>query len=59
MKRILVALAVVLAPAPAFADITAFLGVNPTPLSRPVKGFAVGLGWLIVGFEFEYADTRD
>jgi opacity protein-like surface antigen len=59
MKRILVALAIVLAPAPAFADITAFLGVNPTPLTRPVKGFAVGMGLLIVGFEFEYADTSD
>jgi opacity protein-like surface antigen len=59
MKRILVALAIVLAPAPAFADITAFLGVNPTPLSRPVKGFAVGMGLLVVGFEFEYADTSD
>jgi opacity protein-like surface antigen len=59
MKRILVALAIVLAPAPAFADITAFLGVNPTPLSRPVKGAAVGVGLLVVGFEFEYADTSD
>jgi opacity protein-like surface antigen len=59
MKRILVALAIVLTPAPAFADITAFLGVNPTPSSRPVKGAAVGVGLLIVGFEFEYADTSD
>jgi opacity protein-like surface antigen len=59
MKRILVALAIVLAPAPVFADITAFVGVNPTPLSRPVKGFAVGMGLLVVGFEFEYADTSD
>ena len=39
----------------ASADITAFLGVNPTPTNRPVKGFAVGAGLLIVGFEFEYA----
>jgi opacity protein-like surface antigen len=59
MKRIALALAIVLAPAPAFADITAFLGINPTPLSRPVKGFAVGIGLLIVAFEFEYADTSD
>ncbi len=60
MKRIapLMLLALLL-PAPAFADITAFLGVNPTPLTRPVKGFAVGMGLLIVGFEFEYADTSD
>ncbi len=59
MKRILVALAIVLAPAPAFADITAFLGVNPTPVSRPVKGFAAGIGLVIVGFEFEYASTSE
>ena len=43
MKRILVALCSSCSvPAPAFADITAFLGVNPTPVSRPVRGFAVG-----------------
>lgn len=48
-----------LAPAPAFADITAFLGVNPTPTNRPVKGFAAGIGLLVVGFEFEYADTSE
>ena len=52
-------LAALLLPSQAFADITAFLGVNPTPLSRPVKGLAVGVGLLIVGFEFEYADTSD
>ena len=46
-------------PSHAFADITAFLGVNPTPLSRPVKGLAVGVGLLVVGFEFEYSDTSD
>src|SRR5688500_10908717 len=52
-------LAALLLPSRAFADITAFLGVNPTPLSRPVKGLAVGVGLLVVGFEFEYADTSD
>ena len=44
-------------PAHASADITAFLGVNPTPENRPVRGFAVGAGLLIVGFEFEYSST--
>jgi opacity protein-like surface antigen len=46
-------------PSRAFADITAFLGVNPTPTNRPVKGFAIGAGLLIVGFEFEYASTSE
>jgi opacity protein-like surface antigen len=46
-----------LAPANAYADITAFLGVTPTPANRVTRGFAGGAGLLIVGFEFEYADT--
>lgn len=40
---------------PASADITGFLGVTPTPETRGLKGFAVGFGLLVVGFEFEYA----
>ncbi len=48
-----------LTPSVAFADITAFLGVNPTPSNRPVKGFAGGVGLLIVAFEFEYADSSE
>ena len=48
-----------LVPSAAYADITAFLGVNPTPVNRPVRGFAIGAGLLIVGFEFEYANTSD
>jgi opacity protein-like surface antigen len=52
-------LMVLLTPSMAAADITAFLGVNGTPTNRPVKGFAVGAGLLIVGFEFEYADTNE
>ena len=50
-------LLLLLVPTHAHADITAFLGVNPTPVNRPVKGIAGGIGLLIVGFEFEYADT--
>ena len=46
-------------PASAAADITAFLGVTPTPVNRPVRGLAVGAGLLVVGFEFEYADTNE
>ena len=44
---------------PARADVTAFIGANTTPSNRPVKGFAVGLGLLVVAFEFEYATTSD
>jgi hypothetical protein len=48
-----------LIPSRASADITGFLGVNTTPTSRPVKGFAIGVGLIIVGFEFEYAGTNE
>src|SRR3954471_12660065 len=44
---------------PAAADVTGFIGVNPTPVNRPVKGFAIGAGLLIAGFEAEYADTSE
>jgi hypothetical protein len=43
------------AAAPARADITAFIGLTPTPERHALKGFGVGVGMLIVGFEFEYA----
>jgi opacity protein-like surface antigen len=51
--------AIVVYPSTAAADITAFLGVNPTPANRPVRGLSGGFGLLIVGFEFEYAQTSD
>jgi hypothetical protein len=51
--------AILLLPATAAADITAFLGVNPTPSNRPVRGISAGVGLLIVGFEFEYANTSE
>lgn len=44
---------------PARADITAFLGVSPTPGNHAVKGFGVGVGLLIVGFEFEFAHLSE
>jgi|SRR4051812_13148723 hypothetical protein len=61
MRKIL-ALAVFVtlaAPRHAFADITGFFGVNTSPTSRGTKGFAIGAGLLIVGFEFEYANTNE
>ncbi len=53
-------LAIVLAfPARAFADATAFIGVNTTPSNRTTKGIAVGITVLVIGIEFEYSDTSD
>jgi hypothetical protein len=49
----------VLSTRPASADLTAFLGVTTTPANRMVSGFAGGAGFLIVGFEFEYANTSE
>jgi hypothetical protein len=46
-------------PSAASADVTAFLGLNPTPTVRPVKGFSAGMGLVIAGFEFEYATTSE
>jgi hypothetical protein len=44
-------------PRSAAADITAFIGITPTPESRTLRGTAFGFGLLIVAFEFEYANT--
>jgi hypothetical protein len=43
------------AASPARADITAFIGLSPTPDNHAVRGFSGGVSLLIVGFEFEYA----
>lgn len=45
--------------APAFADLTLFIGSTATPTNRPVKGAAFGVGLLIIGFEIELAETRE
>lgn len=45
--------------APAFADATAFIGSTTTPANRAVRGVAIGIGLLVVGFEFEYASTSE
>ena len=59
LTSVLCLLFVVGVPAPASADLTGFIGVNPTPVNRAVKGFAIGAGMLIAGFEAEYADTSE
>jgi opacity protein-like surface antigen len=59
MRKVLLLCALLAIPSSAFADITAFIGTNPTPTNRQVKGFAGGIGLLIVGFEFEFASTSE
>ena len=57
---VLLCLVVFLAvPRAAAADITAFIGVSPTPENRMARGFAVGFGLLIIGFEFEYSNLSE
>lgn len=59
-SRLLTTLAIVAAcAAPAWADATAFVGMGSAPEVRPAWGFAVGASLVIVGFEFEYARTRE
>lgn len=48
-------LLVVAFPARAIADVTAFVGLSPTPENRALRGASLGFGLLIIGFEFEYA----
>ena len=49
----------IVAATPAFADATAFIGSTATPANRQVKGFSVGIGLLVLGFEFEFARTSE
>ncbi len=46
-------------PSIALADATAFIGSTTTPSNRLNRGFAIGAGLVIVGFEFEYANTNE
>lgn len=47
------------AATPARADITAFLGLSPTPDNHAARGLSVGVSLLIVGFEFEYSNLSE
>ena len=51
--------ALAITASPARADITAFIGLSPTPDNHLVKGFAVGVSLLVVGFEFEYSNLSE
>jgi opacity protein-like surface antigen len=57
--RALACLLVLAVPAPAFADVTAFLGFLNKPEMRSTRGVAVGIGLLVVGFEGEYANAPE
>jgi hypothetical protein len=58
LPRVLILTAALLAAAtPALADATLFVGNTATPSNRRVKGFAFGMSLLVIGFEFEYANT--
>jgi hypothetical protein len=63
MSRLFAALLTVVlvfgAARPASADITGFLGFSPTPETHGARGFAVGFGVLVVGFEFEYSSLGE
>ena len=48
-----------LTAAPAAADLTGFIGTATSPSNRAARGAAFGIGLLIVGFEFEYADVSE
>lgn len=55
----LVAVILTVSASPARADITAFLGVSPTPENHLARGFAAGLSLIILGFEFEYSQLSE
>jgi hypothetical protein len=59
IRTLLAAIALSSMASPAFADATAFIGTTASPSNRAVKGFAIGSGFVIVAFEFEYADTSE
>lgn len=54
-----VLLALLALPSPAFADATAFFGFLNKPDAHATKGFAAGIGLLVVAFEFEYATAAE
>ena len=44
---------------PARADVTAFLGLSPTPDNHLLRGFSGGVSLIVIGFEFEYAKLSE
>lgn len=58
-RLLLVTGALLSAASTAWADATAFFGTVSAPSNRTAKGFALGAGLLVIGFEFEYGDTSE
>lgn len=58
-RALSLACALLVLAAPAAADVTAFLGANMSPDARLTKGASLGSGLLVLGFEFEYAETGE
>ena len=56
---VLAAALLLLSASHALADATLFLGSTTTPSARMARGFAIGGGFLVLGFEFEYSDTKE
>lgn len=50
-------LLVLLAATPARADLTAFIGSQTNPSTRVTRGISAGSGFLVIGFEGEYAQA--
>ena len=55
----LTACALLLNPASAAADITAFFGASHKPETRTAKGLSFGITLAVVGFEIEYSDISE
>lgn len=53
----LVLLLLIAGAAPAHADLTAFVGAQTQPSTRFTRGISAGAGFLIIGFEGEYAQA--
>jgi hypothetical protein len=56
---LLLALPLLLLATPTFADATLFIGSTTTPSNRVARGASIGVSLLVIGFEFEYADTSE
>lgn len=52
-------LVLLLAPAPLFADATAFIGAHVNPERQVMRGLAGGVTMVVVGFEGEYAHAGE
>lgn len=55
----LLPLMVLASATPARADVTAFLGLSPTPENHFLRGFSAGVSLIVFGFEFEYAQLSE